>query len=551
MENNLKEAQIIVGGAAGEGSKKAGLLIGKLFNAYGFRVFIHEDYESVIKGGHNFSQISVSREKKEAIEEKIDFLLALNKGAVLKHKEKVKEGGVIIYDKDVDCEDVNVVEGVDMVEVPLKEIVERAEGIPLMKNTALVSAFCKIMGMSFDKVGFVLGKELPVETEKNLEVARIAYEEMESKREIKETGNEPLPLFSGNEVVGLGAIYAGLECYYAYPMTPSTGVLMFLSKIEGVKTFQPESEIGVINAALGSAYAGRRTMIGTSGGGFALMTEGISFSAQSEIPLVTVLSQRMGPATGVPTYQAQGDLLFALNSGHGDMMRFVVAPGDVSETYELSGKAMNIAWKYQLPSIILLDKELAENTYTLDRELDVLKEDCVMADDSHDYKRYAGEDISPMLFPGGEAVVKTTGYEHNEKGVAVEDAQSIKEMHDKRMRKYEKLKKEVEEMDSVRVEGEGDVCIVFWGSTKGAAKEATKEMNVKLVQPLVFQPLPEEKLKKEILGSKKIISVETNATGQMTSVLKSAGIEVHETILKYDGRPFTVEELKREIEKRI
>ncbi len=547
----MSETQIIIAGAAGEGSKKAGLLIAKLFNAYGFRVFIHEDYESVIKGGHNFSQISVSKKESDAIKEKIDFLLALNKEAISKHKEKLKKGGVLMYDSDVIKNNFSEEEKVEIAGIPLGKIVEKAEGIPIMKNTGLVAAFSRAVGMEWKKVREVLEKELPIATEKNLKVAEIAFRSFRRIKEIKETGEEPAPLLSGNQAAALGAINAGLENYFAYPMTPSTGILQFLSQIEGVRTFQPENEIATVNMALGSAYAGKRTMVGTSGGGFALMTEGVSFSAQSEIPLVISLSQRAGPATGVPTYQGQGDLLFALNAGHGDMTRFVVAPGDVNETYYFSGKALNMAWKYQLPAIVLLDKELSENTYSFDKSFRKEKEEAIQGEMNGGYNRYDREDISPLAFPGGGAVVKATGYEHDKKGVATEDAEAVKKMQEKRMRKYEKLKEEVEDMESVNVQGEGPMAVVFWGSTKGVALRAVKDLDVRLVQPIILQPFPEKKMKKALSGVKKIIVAETNATGQLSRVLKEYGIKVSERILKYDGRPFSVEELRKRIKANI
>jgi len=542
--------QIIVAGAAGQGSKKAGLLIGKLFNHYGYKIFIHEDYESVIKGGHNFSQISVSKEEGSAISERVDYLLALNKEAIEKHIPKLKKGGVLLYDDQIEgLEESIFPKGVDKESAPLKSFVEKAEGIDLMKNTALVAAFAKMAGLEWEEVKKVLERELPVKTEKNLEVAGLAFEGMEKRGEVEKLSEEPSYLLSGNQAVALGALQAGLENYYAYPMTPSTGVLRFLSGIDGVRTFQPESEIAVINSALGSAYAGKRTMIGTSGGGFALMTEGISFSAQAEIPLLITLSQRMGPATGVPTYTAQADLSFALSSGHGDMVRLIAAPGDTKEAYLLSGKCMNMAWKYQLPAILLLDKELAENTYSTKRDFHIEKEEAVIGEESEDYLRYEGEDISPVCFPGGEATVKVSGYEHDKKGIATENAEEIKEMHEKRLRKYEKLKNEVESLsEAVKVHKEGETTVVFWGSSKGAVLEATKEMDVGVLQILFMQPLPEERIKEALKGKEKIICVETNATGQLANLLSCAGVKVSEKVLKYDGRPFTVEELKRRLE---
>ncbi len=544
----MQNIGIIVGGAAGEGSKKAGHLIAKLFNAHKLRIFIHEDYGSVIKGGHNFSHLCISKEEKNATSEKIDFLLALNAQTVEKHKDKIKKTGLLICDESI--EEVDFPED-KTAKVPLSDIVSEAGGIPLMKNTALISAFAKIMGVGWGKLEEVLRRELKKEPEKNIEVARLAYEKAETQKNLKEGEGEVLPLVSGNQAAAVGALYAGLENYFAYPMTPSTGVLVYLAATEGVRTFQPESEIAVINAALASAYTGKRTMIGTSGGGFALMTEGVSFSAISETPITIIMSQRLGPASGVPTYQSQGDLLFVLNSGQGDMMRFVVAPGDADEACYLTGKAVNISWKYQMPSIVLLDKEISENTYNLKGECKIEKEEALLAEDSANYNRYEGEDVSPLLFPGGEGTVKTTSYEHNKKGISTEEAEEISAMSEKRMRKYEKLKEELKEMEVVKTYKKGKTAVVFWGSVKGAVMEATKELDVGLVQILVVQPLLEEEVKKSLKGVEKIISVEENATGQMAKVLNTHGIKVDEKILKYNGRPFTIEELRREIEKVI
>jgi 2-oxoglutarate ferredoxin oxidoreductase subunit alpha len=427
------------------------------------------------------------------------------------------------------------------------DIVNRVEGIALMKNTALVSSFAKTIGLKWEVVEEVLEKELKVELEKNIEVARTAFQETETVKEVEAVGEKKGELISGNEAVALGAIDAGLDCFFAYPMTPATGILRFFVNYEKVKTFQPENEISVANMVLGASYTGKRTMTGTSGGGFALMTETVSLSAQSEVPLVIALSQRMGPASGVPTYQGQGDLLFALNAGHGDMIRFVVAPGDANDAYYLTGRALNTAWKYQLPSIIILDKEISENTYTFKKEKQVEKEEAVLAENNIGYNRYDGEDISPMAFPGGEAVVKVTGYEHDKKGVVTEDAEAIKKMQEKRIRKYEKLKQEVEQMEAVRVTGSGSVAVVFWGSTKGVALEAVKDLDIRAVQVLIMEPFSKKQMEEALLGVEKIISVETNATGQLSKVLQCNGFKVDEEILKYDGRPFNVDELRESL----
>ncbi len=548
----MENFQIIVGGAAGEGSKKAGLIIAKMFNSYGYRVFIHEDYHSLVRGGHNFSQISVSSDIGiEAKKDRIDFLLALNEDTVMKHKDKLGVGSVLMYDVSITNTEVLQKDGIETIPVPIDEIINESEGSSLMKNTALVSSFSKMMGMEFEKIKPILEKEFNRETEKNIKVSETAFNKTEKRRETIETGKDPLPLLSGNKAVAMGALKAGLECCISYPMTPATGVFSFLTTVEGIRTCQPENEISVVSMALGTAYAGRRTIVSTSGGGFALMTESLSFSAQSEIPLLIVLSQRMGPATGVPTYVGQGDLLFALNSGHGDMERFVVAPGDVDEAYYWGGKALNIAWRYQMPSILLLDKELSENTYGLEGRYQIEKEDIVEGLNDTGYKRYEGNDISPIAFPGGEAVVKATGYEHTKDGISTETPQEVKEMVEKRIRKGERLREELEVLEAVKVYKEGPVAIVFWGSTKGALLEATKDMNVRLVQPLVMQPFPEKRMKEALEGAEKVICVEMNSGGQLAQVMRMNGIEVDDKVLKYDARPFTVEGLRSILEEKI
>ncbi|MFP4617121.1 MAG: 2-oxoacid:acceptor oxidoreductase subunit alpha [Candidatus Paceibacterota bacterium] len=544
--------QIVVGGAAGDGSKKSGLVIAKLFNSYGFRVFIHEDYHSLIRGGHNFSQISVSKDEKvEAKKDKIDILLALNKDTILKHRDRMNEGGVLIHDPSYTEADLSEEEGIEITEINAQEIVNDVGGDHLMKNTALIAALAKMMGMEWHKVSEVIKRNLNKETEKNLNVAESAFNKTEQKRDTEETGNPPLPITSGNKAVALGALKAGLESCISYPMTPATGVFSFLTTVDGVRTAQPENEISVINMALGSAYSGRRTMLATSGGGFALMTETLSFSAQSEIPILIALSQRMGPATGVPTYESQGDLLFALNAGHGDMERFLVAPGDSDEAFYWSGKALNIAWRYQMPAILLIDKELSENTYTLEGHYHIDKEDIVLGDNNKDYKRYSGEDISPIQFPGGEAIIKATGYEHTEDGGSTEEPEEVKRMQEKRMRKGERLREELNILETVKTYGEGPVAVVFWGSTKGAVLEASEDLDVKLVQPVVLQPFPEQQMKDALEGSEKIICVEINAVGQLAKLMKMYGIETDEKILKYESRPFTVEELREKLQEKI
>ncbi|HNY97596.1 MAG TPA: pyruvate ferredoxin oxidoreductase, partial [Candidatus Pacearchaeota archaeon] len=325
------------------------------------------------------------------------------------------------------------------------------------------------------------------------------------------------------------------------------------------KVFQAENEIAVIMAALGAACAGKRSMVGTSGGGFALMTEAISMAGQAEIPIVIVNSQRPGPATGIPTYSGQADLHFTLHSGHGDLLRFVVAPGDAQESAELTALALNIAWKYQMPAIVLTDKDVSEGTYMVDRnilaKLKPQKE--IIWDGQGEYKRYCqtNNGISPMAFYGTSgATIKVTSYDHDEFGITVEENESdIKKMADKRLRKYVALEKEVEKMEACKIYGNKNAkkAIIAWGEVKGAAIEAAKKMGIKMIQPLILSPFPARQISTALKGVKKVVSVEMNATGQMAQLFRCHGFKIDSLALKYTGRPFTVEELEKEIIKKL
>ncbi|MFA5169352.1 MAG: 2-oxoacid:acceptor oxidoreductase subunit alpha [Candidatus Paceibacterota bacterium] len=547
MENK-RDYSIVIGGAAGQGSRKAGLIIAKLFNNLGYNVFIYEDYQSLIKGGHNFSVIRVSEKKEASIKEKIDFLLALDSNTIERHKSSMDKKGLVVFNSD------KIKNG--GVGVAAETITKELGGISIMSNTALLAGFSKAIGIDWNVLEDVLKKELAKGIEKNLEIAKRAYEETKTVLKMEKLKAEPDPLLTGNEAIALGAVKAGLDIYYAYPMTPATSILHYLA--EHAKDFniivtQLENEIAVINSAIGSAYAGKRSMVGTSGGGFALMTEGISLAAQAETPTLIVNSQRSGPATGVPTYSSQADLLFTLNSGHGDFVRFVVAPGDANEACYWSGKLLNLAWKYQTPAILLVDKELSESTFEFDKKTleKIKKENPILWNGKGEYGRYADSKngISPLAFPGDKAVVKATSYEHNEDGLSVEDEAAIILMQEKRLRKFKEMEKESDVLEAVNIYGNKNskTAVIAWGSTKGPVLEVAEKLGLKFIQPLFIQPFPQKQFEKAMKGVTKLISVECSATGQMEKVLGCHGIKVDKRILKYDMRPFSVEELEKKL----
>ena len=547
-----KDFSILIGGAAGMGSRKAGLVIAKLFSGLGYRIFIYDDYQSLIRGGHNFSQIRASNEKVLSHRKKIDFLLALDELTIKKHQADLDKEGIIIYNSDkISIKDKKTVG------IAVETIVKKAGGIPIMGNTAFVAGFAKIIGIDWKALKKLLKKEFKKSQELNLKVARKAFDNAKSLIKIKKIDQLPLPLLTGNEALSLGAVKAGLDFYTAYPMTPATGILHYLSghkKEFNIAVAQLENEVGIVNAAIGAAYAGAKTMVGTSGGGFALMTEGFSLAAQSEIPLVVVESQRAAPATGVPTYTGQGDLLFALTAGHGDILRFVIAPGDAEEACFWSGKILNLSWQYQTPSILLIDKEISESTFSFDNNIlnEIKDEKPLFWNKEGKYFRYkkTKSGISPLAFPGEKNVIcKSNSYEHDEFGITVEDEESVEEMQNKRLRKFQEMKKEVEKLKAVNVYGKKTAkkAIIAWGSTKGPAKEVAEKLGVKMIQPVILEPFPEKQMKQALKGVEKIVLIETNSSAQLGKLLNCYGIKADKEILKYNARPFLPEEIEEKL----
>jgi 2-oxoglutarate/2-oxoacid ferredoxin oxidoreductase subunit alpha len=547
-----KDYSILIGGEAGQGSRTAGLIIAKLFSEIGYNIFIYDDYQSLIRGGHSFSHIRASEKETLSHREKIDFLLALNENTFKKHKKDLSEKGIVLYNKDE-----FVLKEKQAVGVSMDKIVAQFKGIPIMKNTALVAGFAKILGIDWKILEGLFKKEFKKQQQQNLKIAKESFKRAKKLTKVKKLKRKPQPLLTGNEALSLGAVKAGLDFYLAYPMTPASGILHYLAQNKtkfNIAVAQLENEVGVVNAAIGAAYAGSRTMVGTSGGGFALMTEGLSLAVQNETPLVIVESQRMSPGSGVPTYTGQGDLLFALSAGHGDIVKFVVAPGDAQESFYWAGKILNLSWKYQTPSILLMDKEVAESTFSFDKKIlsQIKCEKFLRWDKKGEYLRYkkTKKGISPLEFPGEEkAVVKSNSYEHDEYGLTIEDEKSIKEMQEKRLRKFEEMKKEVEKIESVKIFGKksSEKAIICWGSTKGPAKEVAEKLGMRMIFPIVLQPFPEKQMKKALKGVKKIVLIETNGLAQLGEVLMRWGIKINKKILKYDARPF----LPQEIEKKL
>jgi 2-oxoglutarate ferredoxin oxidoreductase subunit alpha len=561
----------LIGGIAGDGINEAGLTVARLFSRLGYCIYMYYDYPSLIRGGHNFSLVRASRDKIAAHTDQIDVLIALNQDTLEKHAGRLKESSFVIYDADKVKLDDTKHRGCGLT---ITSILKDAGAPALMKNTCIIGGYCKVVGIDWSVLEDVLKKHIPKMLETNMQVARQGYDQATTFCHMDnpiaaadlhshEQGKKPLPIITGNQAVSLGLVKAGLCAYVAYPMTPSSSILDFMARYAqdfGLKVIHPESEIAVMLMAQGFAYAGVKAAVGTSGGGFCLMTEGLSLAGMAEMPVVVVMAQRTGPSTGLPTYTAQGDLHFILNAGQGEFPRFIVAPGDAEEAYYWAGFALNLAWMFQVPSFILTDKTVSESQYSFDMDLVAdssgeLKEETMKSHLSHllwdgqgEYKRYRYTEtgVSPLAFPPlpGQ-VIKADSYAHDEKGITTEDPQITRETSDKRQRKGQFMAEYLEGYETVRVLGDekSKTALLCWGSNRGVCEEAARKLGLKVIYVLVLSPFPERRLKSALQGVERLLAVECNSTGQLARLAGFYGIKTQDRILKYDGRPFSVEDL--------
>ena len=509
-------------------------------------MYQYVDYPSLIRGGHNFCIIRAAEHEIYAFKSGIDVIIAFDQQTADLHSGRLSDDGVILYNADrVKAPGHGI---------PISQIINKFNGLPIMGNVAMISALFRYLGLSWEQMVPVLQRKIPKKTDVNLQIAQAAYELTAPKRSLAIPGGKPKPFLSGNEWIAIGLLAGGLDAYIAYPMTPSSGVLHFLASVAeetGITVYHPESEIAVILMALGFAYAGKKTAVGTSGGGFCLMTEGLSLAGQAEIPIVIIVSQRTGPSTGIPTYTAQSDLMFVRHAGQGEFPRWIAAPGTPKEAVHLASQAIHVAWKFQVPAFILSDKTFSEGIYTGPDDAKVTDPTSLPAP-SFPYHRYEDTQngISPILSPpyAGETV-KVNSYTHDFQGITTEDAQVTIAMVEKRKRKEHELVQFVDKPENIVVTGDplAPNCIICWGSVRGQVAEAADGQTVRIIAPLILEPFPIESLQKAMQGVSKIIVVEESASGQIDKILREYGIVPDHLILRYDGRPSSIEELNIQI----
>jgi len=575
----VNKISVMIGGEAGAGITRSGFLFAKACLRRGLHVFGTNDYQSLIRGGHNFYIARADAEEIYSQADTIDLLLALNKETILLHKDELVPGGGIVYDgEEIALSDEELGrDDLKLYSVPLRGIVKELEGELIMMNTVALGAAVGLLNYDLETLNGVIRDAFKLKAaELNIKVAKMGYDyarehyakDFEYRLERTSSAGKQKMFLTGNEAVGLGAIRAGCKFYVAYPMTPTTPLLHFMAPLDreyGMIVIQAESEIAAINMVAGASFAGVRAMTATSGGGFCLMSEGLGMTGMTETPVVIMLGQRSGPSTGLPTYSAQGDLRFAIHASQGEFPRVVIAPGDVEECFYKTMEAFNLAEKFQIPAILITDKYLVEshgatepfdqNRIGIDRGL-LLTEDEYRGEEEYKKHKFTENGVSPRAMPGMKGtIVRTNADEHDESGYTTEDPKLTTKMVDKRFKKLDALVKALQNYETTKFYGhaEADVTILGWGSTKGPIREAMKLLNkeglkVNYLQIVYLNPFPVANVQRILKSAKKTVVVENNKTSQLSSLVREHCLmTVDHKILKYNGRPFNPGELSQRI----
>jgi len=560
-------------GEAGQGMQSIGKIICKALAKGGIEVFANQDYESRIRGGCNHFDIRARDWPVYGPADEVDILVALSREGVRRHLPSVAPDGAVIFDSD---QIKNVSAKCNVLAAPLERIAKKAGGSAVMSNTVGAGVALGLIGCEITLVNQVLrsqfrskGKEV---VDANLAVARAGHDYARAhtpdgwdrrmdRRSVKHL------LMRGNDAIAVGAITAGCKFASAYPMTPSTSISEYLAMHAdkcGLVFEQAEDEISALIMAQGAATAGARAMVATSGGGIALMVEGVSLAAATETPIVIIDAMRPGPATGLPTRTEQADLEFVIHAGHGEFARVVLAPGTAEQAFECTLRAFNLAEAYQIPVFVLTDQHLADQYRTVEApelaEVPINRGALLPPGEVPEgYARHAitRSGVSPRALPGKqEALVVTAGDEHDERGFMIEAAKPRVAQVDKRLRKVRAL---VREMGRPSVYGPrgADIGLLCWGSTYGACREAIDLLrrdgySVAMVHFTDLWPFPARAVESLLSRYLRLIDVEGNATAQLAHLLRAeTGMSVDATILRYDGRPFSPSAIAKRVKEEI
>ncbi len=578
----MPRVSVKITGASGQGISSIGEILAKALKRSGYCVFGYREYPSLIKGGHASYQLDASDDEIRSAEMHADILIALNHHGLQKNVADLKEGGMIVHQtlswtfpeeaqKMIEERDIHVVY------LPIEDILRSLKAKPILGNVVLSAWTWAVLGRdvallkALVKEHFAHKKDL---LDLNMQCIDEGYR-LGKEEAAKRTITLPKPkkkwkdhlLITGSQAMGLGAIHAGVRMYVGYPMTPSSPLLSFIADMQnetGMIIKQAEDEITAAQMASGAMFAGTRALTATSGGGFDLMSETLSLNGIIENPTVFVLAQRPGPATGLPTWTAQGDLLLATGTAHGEFARCVIGVSGSADAFSLMPEAFNIAERYQLSVIVLTDKQIAEALYTQapfdGKKTNVHRGSLVTdakelaklrAEDRYDPK--AKDGISPRWLPGSKAATYCAqGDEHDAGGSVDESAANAIEQMEKRMKKLEALRSALPEPELFGAK-EPDLLLIGWGSTKDTvldalAHDSLAEKKIGYLHFTYLWPLKTQTLLALRKSAARTVLIEQNYQGQLGMLIKQeCGATVNDRILKYDGRPFFVDELVHDI----
>ena len=540
------DASIFVTGAAGEGIQTIGNVVARCFLRHGYAVFSFQEFESRIRGGNSSVRIRVSDTPRNAPREDADVLLALNPIARAHYSDALGANGLLLSSGSENSG----------LTIPFADLATEHGGQAIYANAVAAGALCAVAGLPFAILEAVLSSTFAGRGEEtvraNVAAARAGFDLATARlgdRQVKELPKRDATyaFASAHDTIPLAAAAAGCRFISAYPMSPSTGIITAFARDTelGVFAEQAEDEIAAINMAVGASAAGARAMTATSGGGFALMVEGLSLAGMIETPIVVLLAQRPGPATGLPTRTAQEDLLFAIRAGHGEFPRVVLAPSDPQEAIDLTIRAFDLADRYQLPVILLTDQHLADSSFSLgalDLPTEIPPAHLANPKQFEAYQRYASTEsgISPRLaFGQGGHTVCLDSDEHSPDGHITEDLRTVRPSAvEKRLEKGRRLRGEIRPPKTDRID-DAEVILVGWGSTRNAIAEAVTLLrgNRRKAGAIHFTelwPLPETAPWKEA----QYWTVEGNATGQLGQLLRGElGWPIEGTIGRSDGLP--------------
>ena len=543
--------QIVIGGEAGQGLVTVGQLLSKALVRAGWRICVTQGYQSRVRGGHNTWAIRFGVGEIGAPDETIDLLVALDQETVELHKDALAPDALLIADETLDAL------GVPGLRVPFAKLAAAKYA-----NVAALGVAGTLLGLSEElmagAVEELFGKKGTDTAAENRHALAEACRWTGAANASFPLPGQPPPtlpriMLNGNEALAFGALSGGLRFLSFYPMTPATSISLTVvahAAALGVVTEQTEDEIAAVNMAIGASYAGAPAMVATSGGGFALMVEGVSLAAMTETPLVVMLGQRPGPATGLPTRTGQEDLEFVLHAGHGEFARAILAPGNPEECFLMARKAFFLAELFQGPVFVLTDQFLADS-YRAVEPFEVSQLPAVHAGFTGEvavpYRRYAitEDGVSPRLLPGQtHHLVIADSDEHTEDGHLTEDLAVRNRMVAKRLAKVEGLRWEV-----VQPQFDGpaaaDLLLVSWGSTGAAAAEAAaglrkRGMTVSTLHFTQVWPLDPDRFLGTLRAAKRVVFVEGNATGQFERLLRrETGFEGAGNVRRFDGLPIS------------